>query len=193
MEKREQEKSKANLLVQYSNFQHVKITVKVGSKSTEKQDGHFYCVNVANRGRQTAEHVVPLVGIPEIWRSDTLLSLLWIDPPLDPYVVISWPPEDQFEHDVYRFANALVRRNLKQEPVSLYGGGLSRSFVLFFTIKDTDAVFVPTPNRQTRVKFPCDFIIKLRFQAKDLPLCRAREYRVQAESWESVKVTPLTA
>jgi hypothetical protein len=119
----------------------------------EGQDACFCFVIVQNRGTKIAKNVVPHVSIdlPE-WKDLGLMPLLVIPRPAYPIHLIDWPDEKGES----RFADALTQsEGVRKGPMSLDPNGVPENFTLFFTVKDDDALYIPTAGvRPTYATYP---------------------------------------
>lgn len=195
IERYEQETRKARLVVTpipllpYERITQIRVQVSPERSVTE--DARFFFLQVKNTGEKTAEDVVPLLAVPQVWSS--LTRLVIVRPTGDPFMSVEWSrTTDEFEHRPDRFAIAVIYdKNTLREPISLYGDGLACGFALFFTVKGSPGVYFPAEVPHG-LAMPCHFRATLYFQAKDLPLFRnVAAYEVEASDWNSVKVTEI--
>jgi len=195
IERWEQETRKPRLVVgPVPRLPYEKVTqirVRLSPERSVTEDACFFFLLVKNVGEKTAEDVVPLLAVPQLWTS--LVKLVIVQPTGDPWMQVDWSgTTDEFEHQPDRFARAVIYdKNTLRDPVSLYGEGLACGFALFFTVKGSPGLYFPSEVHHG-ILMPCKFQAILYFQAKDLPLFRkVAAYEVEASDWRSIKVTEI--
>jgi len=176
-------------LIERPGEQMRQIRVRLGPEQFTIREARFALLRVKNLADRTAEDVVPLVGVPDLWGE--LKSLVWILPTGSPWINVEWTDTiPEFEHGGNGFASAVIHDKNTPQSVSLHGKGVGFGSVLFFTLKDSPALYFPTTAHHA-VLMPCRFHMILYFQAKDLPLHRAKTYVVEADSWRRFRVSEI--
>lgn len=130
-----------------------------------KQAACFFELSVRNGGVNTAEKVVPIVMIPNLLALG--VGLVFVSrPPLQQTAIKGpWSVKD-FKGD--NVASAIID-HVAIKRVDLYGGGIGQRFALFFTLSDSDRLYLPCIDK-TSLRLPAKFYLTLSFQAKDMPL-----------------------
>jgi hypothetical protein len=177
------------VLIELPHEQMREIRVRLGPEQFRTREARFALFMVKNLSDRTAEEVVPLIAVRELWTK--LRSLVWILPTGNPLLTVGWQNTiAEFEHDENSFATAIIHDENTPKSVSLYGKGLGCGFVLFFTLKDSPVVYFPSTGHEAMV-MPCKFHLILYFQAKDLPLQCMKTYSVEADSWCCFRVSEI--
>ncbi len=141
-----------------------------------------------NGGVNTAEKVVPIVMIPNLLALG--VGLVFVSrPPLQQTAIKGpWSVKD-FKGD--NVASAIID-HVAIKRVDLYGGGIGQRFALFFTLSDSDRLYLPCIDK-TSLRLPAKFYLTLSFQAKDMPLYHAGVYEVDAKTWNNIKITAFSS
>lgn len=171
--------------------ENLKIVLKFGEGQADAEEAHFYYVTVWNRGRKTAKNVVPHVTLSNpAWRKVGLMPLLIISRPAFPIYLIDQTGTIDDKTDPDRFADALVRtESLRKDAISLYGEGLPETFILFFTVKGSKVLWVPTTGPGCAFAIcPEQFNLALYLQGRDMPAKRVGSYFIHARDWDEVRV-----
>jgi hypothetical protein len=132
-----------------------------------------------------AEHVVPLVRVPEAWPN--LLALVPLRSPGKPWMTIQWPKQfaDAWGPNTDRFATGVVEEvNEAHSYLELYGKGVPQTFAVFFTVEDTRFLYFPTRTHHS-LTLPATFHIELYLEVKDLPLLPIETYQLSIDRWDA--------
>jgi len=161
------------------------INVRLTTNDIRSENARAFYVEVLNNGRRTAQDVKPLVQISG--RKVGWFPLVMIGPGITPDENIDWKKSEFQEYEA-PFAEALIRHSSAGEHItSLYPKGLSKAFMLFFTLKSKNAAYIPSETYMS-IPAPVQFRLELAFEAKDRPLHLSKTFMVFMRSWDSFDV-----
>jgi len=152
------------------------------------QEGVFYFVSVKNIGKRTAEEVEASVKIPEVFEGRLGPIVLKGPQPL-PFLPFSWPDSvEEFKTNSHRYARAVIyAKEGRGTRMELDPEGFPEVFALFFTVKETNACYIPVKT-QGLIELPRKFSIQLMFRIKNMPPQYGMTFNVNAGSWNTITV-----
>ena len=162
------------------------IRVRIRPNITKSEDGRAFFVEVKNDGRRTADDLTCFACLSG---QAGLFPLVILGPDIRSYYDTAYPEtEEEFQRLAEPFADALIRHTYeKEESTTLYPKGLSRAFILFFTLRGKNAAYLPSES-SLPIPAPAEFRISLAFQTRDQPLHESKAFDVTMRSWDSFDV-----
>jgi hypothetical protein len=164
------------------------IRVELSRHKFKEAEARFCFVSIRNVGIETAEEVIPHLWLPG--RAGGFFHIVVIPIGSLESILVKWGQSEQElnaskEHG---FALALIwDKVIRKESMALYSGGISRTFLLFFTVNGSNILYFPS-EAPFRLEMPCKIVAGLFLEAKDLPKYLAKMYEVDAHSWGSFQV-----
>ena len=144
-----------------------------------------------NRGRKTADNVVPYVtvGLPK-WRDAGAMPLFVIARPASPFYLVDGIANEN--DDANRFASALIEdEEYRARTMTLSGGGKPEVFALLIAVKDSSRLYIPTAGpipASALYVHDRNFRLGLYLQVEDMPLRHAKTFTVELNRWDTNKV-----
>ncbi len=173
----------------------VQIGKRVGTPQ-KKRKAHFTFLAIENKGRETAEDVVPFIKLikdpPDLLYHKAPIQLTIITDPQKPWITCKWPEGiGKFSDHEEPWPTVLVhdeRLDIRKESVTIYGKDVPIPFVLFFAFKREKVLYLPAPQN-IAIKMPRKFQFTVCLRAKHLPFKEVKTYEVDAKDWNDFPIT----
>ena len=168
-----------------------KITVQLSDGTLLYTEGYFHFLGITNTGEEAANQVKPLVEILGEFEGLIEISMIAPRPKQQISVQTILSPKD-FDQIQGRFAYAICVDQNVSEPNVKIDGLATAAFVLCFTLKDENQVYIPTKGNLTTLNFPVDCVLDVYLSAEGLPRHYIGAYRCHGNNWDDCSVIPET-
>jgi hypothetical protein len=164
------------------------IQVSLPNGAIARTRGVFVACSLGNDGERRTTHIVPHVVTTELSQYALPLDVIWAGESKEFHV--RWNGTlDEFNGDNDRFATALVRdKNLRMENPTLEGKGFLLPFLLFFTVEDSEKLYISTQVQTALTSMPRKFLMELHVTATGIPRKLLTTYEVDANGWHKITI-----